>query len=237
MPPATTWPTSSSACPARSTRAATRWCNLRQYVHSLYVQDDFHVTPKLTVNLGLRWEFATPLFERDNNYSNFDPTTNSHAEGQRRQPATIAAWSIPITRTSGPRIGLAYSIDPKTVVRGGYGISYTFFNRVGSALEGINAPQALFGVLNQSFPNGGPVPSDVPDHAEQLHHRHRESRRLSIRSTPTSSTFRQTANGRTSRPGSSPCSARSPRTRWSKLPTTATTACACRSSPITIRPT
>jgi hypothetical protein len=44
------------------------------------------------------------------------------------------------------------------VVRAGYGISYTFFNRVGSALEGINAPQALFGVINQSLVNGA-VPS------------------------------------------------------------------------------
>jgi hypothetical protein len=59
----------------------------------------------------------------------------------------------------GPRVGLAYSIDPKTVIRSGYGISYTFFNRPGSAEEGINAPQALFGVLSQSIPAGGPVPS------------------------------------------------------------------------------
>ena len=59
----------------------------------------------------------------------------------------------------GPRLGLAYSIDSKTVVRAGYGISYTFFNRPGSAQEGINAPQALFGVLNQTIPAGGPVPA------------------------------------------------------------------------------
>jgi hypothetical protein len=59
----------------------------------------------------------------------------------------------------GPRLGLAYSVASKTVVRAGYGISYSFFNRVGSAQEGINAPQALFGVLNQSIPAGGPVPS------------------------------------------------------------------------------
>ena len=59
----------------------------------------------------------------------------------------------------GPRIGLAYSVNDKTVIRSGYGISYTFFNRVGSALEGINAPQALFGVLNQSIPTGGALPS------------------------------------------------------------------------------
>jgi hypothetical protein len=59
----------------------------------------------------------------------------------------------------GPRIGLAYSIDSKTVVRAGYGISYTFFNRPGSAQEGINAPQALFGVFSQTIPPGGPVPA------------------------------------------------------------------------------
>jgi Carboxypeptidase regulatory-like domain/TonB-dependent Receptor Plug Domain len=132
--------------------------NLRQYVHSLYVQDDWHVTPKLTVNVGLRWEFATPLFERDNNYSNFNPLTTSM---QMASGGSLLNRSLvhPDYKDYGPRLGLAYSIDHKTVVRAGYGISYTFFNRVGSALEGINAPQALFGVLNQSFPNGGPVPS------------------------------------------------------------------------------
>ena len=59
----------------------------------------------------------------------------------------------------GPRVGLAYSADSKTVVRSGYGISYSFFNRPGSALEGINAPNALFGVLSQSIPSAGKVPS------------------------------------------------------------------------------
>src|SRR5262249_26026083 len=38
-------------------------------------------------------------------------------------------------------------------------ISYSFFNRPGSAQEGINAPQALFGILTQSIPAGGPVPA------------------------------------------------------------------------------
>jgi hypothetical protein len=132
--------------------------NLRQYVHSLYVQDDFHVSPKLTVNIGLRWEFASPLFERDNNYSNFDPTTDSmiKATGGDLFHRSLVH---PDYKDLGPRLGMAYSIDKKTVVRGGYGISYTFFNRVGSALEGINAPQALFGVLNQTIPAGGAVPT------------------------------------------------------------------------------
>jgi len=127
--------------------------NLRQYVHALYAQDDFRVTPKLTVNMGLRWEFATPLFERDNNYSNFDPTTDTmvKATGGSLYNRSLVH---PDYKDFGPRLGMAYSVNPKTVLRSGYGISYTFFNRVGSALEGINAPQALFGVLNQSITNG-----------------------------------------------------------------------------------
>ncbi len=58
----------------------------------------------------------------------------------------------------GPRLGLAYSFTPKTVLRAGYGISYSFFNRPGSAQEGINAPLALFGLQTQSI-TGGVVPS------------------------------------------------------------------------------
>src|SRR5579864_4900526 len=132
--------------------------NLRQYLHSLYVQDDWHVNSKLTLNLGLRWDFATPLYERDNNYSNFDPTTNSMklaTSGDLYHRSLVH----PDYKDYGPRIGLAYSIDPKTVVRSGYGISYSYFNRPGSAMEGINAPQALFGILNQTMPQGGPPPA------------------------------------------------------------------------------
>jgi hypothetical protein len=125
--------------------------NLRQFVHSLYFQDDYRVNSKLTLNVGLRWEFASPLYERDNNYSNFNPTADTmvRATGGSLYDRALVH---PDYGDWGPRIGLAYSFDNKTVVRGGYGISYTFFNRVGSAEEGINAPQALFGVLSQSSP-------------------------------------------------------------------------------------
>ena len=132
--------------------------NLRQFVHSLYFQDDYRVSAKLTLNVGLRWEFASPLYERDNNYSNFDPSSNSMIKatsGSLFQRGLVH----PDYKDYGPRLGLAYSIDPKTVVRAGYGISYTFFNRPGSAQEGINAPQALFGVLSQTIPAGGAVPA------------------------------------------------------------------------------
>jgi len=133
--------------------------NLRQYVHSLYVQDDWRVTPKLTVNLGLRWDFATPLYTRDNNWSNFDPTTNQMIQATG---GSLFNRSLvhPDYKDFGPRVGLAYSWDTKTVIRSGYGISYSFFNRPGSAMEGINAPNALFGVLSQSIPSAGHVPAN-----------------------------------------------------------------------------
>jgi hypothetical protein len=132
--------------------------NQRQHVHSLFAQDDYRVTSKLTLNLGLRWEFGTPIWERDNNWTNFDPATN------KLIPATSGslysrALVHPDYKDFGPRLGLAYSVDNKTVVRAGYGISYSFFNRVGSALENINSPQINFGNLTQSIPAGGPVPA------------------------------------------------------------------------------
>jgi hypothetical protein len=51
---------------------------------------------------------------------------------------------------------LAYSADSKTSIRAGYGISYTFFNRPGSAIEGINGPLAIFGTFNQTALPGTP---------------------------------------------------------------------------------
>ncbi|MGA2715379.1 MAG: TonB-dependent receptor [Bryobacteraceae bacterium] len=132
--------------------------NLRQHVHALYAQDDWRVTSKLTLNLGLRWEFATPIWERDNLWSNFDPTTNSLVRATNGSLYNRALVN-PDYKDFGPRLGLAYSWDSKTSIRAGYGISYSFFNRPGSAIEGINGPLAIFGVINQSFIPGGPVPA------------------------------------------------------------------------------
>jgi hypothetical protein len=132
--------------------------NLRQHIHSLYFQDDWRITSKLTLNLGMRWDFATPLWERDNLWSDFDPTTDTMI---RATNGSLYDRSLvhPDYKDFGPRIGLAYSPSPTMVWRGGYGISYSFDNRPGSAQEGINAPLALFGILNQAIPAGGAIPS------------------------------------------------------------------------------
>jgi hypothetical protein len=124
--------------------------NYRQREYNLYVQDDFRVNSKLTVNIGLRWEFATPRWERDNVLSNFNPATNTilRASSGSLYNRTLVN---PDYKDFAPRIGAAYSINPKTVVRAGYGISYVHLNRVGSADElGINGPQVNIGTINQT---------------------------------------------------------------------------------------
>jgi hypothetical protein len=144
--------------PSQIAQGSNLTTNLRQHVHAAYAQDDWRATPKLTLNLGLRWEFATPQWERDNYWSNFNPATNSLVRAASGSLFNRTGIN-PDYKDFGPRLGLAYSIDQKTSFRMGYGISYAFFNRPGSAEEGINGPLAVFGVANQSMTQGGPVPA------------------------------------------------------------------------------
>jgi len=100
-----------------------------------FAQDDWKVTPKLTLNLGLRYDFATPALEGKNRMANFDPNANGGAGGL----VFAAGGSVqdralvqPNTKDFGPRIGFAYALGEHTVVRGGYGIYYSLFERIGS---------------------------------------------------------------------------------------------------------
>ncbi len=122
--------------------------NVRQHVNAMYAQDDWRVNSKLTVNVGLRWEYATPAWERDNHWANFNPATNSLVLATNGGIYNRALVN-PDYKDFGPRIGLAYSVMPKTVIRAGYGISYDFFNRMGSPSELINGPLAIFGSISQ----------------------------------------------------------------------------------------
>jgi hypothetical protein len=130
--------------------------NYRQRQFFAYAQDDFRVSNKLTLNLGVRWEYATPRWERDNVLSNFDPRTNSiltAKDGSLYNRALVQ----PDYKDWAPRIGLAYSLNAKTVIRSGYGISYVHLNRLGSADElGINGPQVNIVTINQSSPINNP---------------------------------------------------------------------------------
>jgi hypothetical protein len=126
--------------------------NLRQNMHFVYLQDDVRVNERLTLNLGLRYEYATPWVERDNILSNFDPETRQMVlarDGSIEDRATVK----PDRNNVGPRLGLAYTLTDRTVLRGGYGMSYVHFHRAGGAnVLPINGPQVITAVVVQSNP-------------------------------------------------------------------------------------
>jgi hypothetical protein len=102
----------------------------RSWENGFFAQDDFRVTRRLTLNLGLRYDILTWPVEVDNRQANYDLTTG----------ALVVAGSNGTLRTSipndyhdfGPRLGFAYQLtsDGKTVLRGGYGLFY-FIDRGG----------------------------------------------------------------------------------------------------------
>lgn len=109
-------------------------------IHSTFFQDDWRILPKLTLNLGIRYEYGTPLREKFNRLANFNPATGvlSYAtEGSASERALVAADRSDFS----PRIGLAWTAMPKLVVRAGYGIFYNHTNRQGrEGLLGMNPP-------------------------------------------------------------------------------------------------
>ncbi|MGH9350134.1 MAG: TonB-dependent receptor plug domain-containing protein, partial [Vicinamibacterales bacterium] len=126
--------------------------NLRQNMHFAYLQDDWRVNDRLTLNLGLRYEYATPWVERDNILSNWDPATRQMVMAQDGSLASRATID-PDRNNLGPRLGMAYTITPRTVFRGGYGVSYVHFHRAGGAnVLPINGPQVINAVVVQANP-------------------------------------------------------------------------------------
>lgn len=105
------------------------------FYHALYFQDDWRVTQKLTLNLGLRWEVETGPVERYNRLATVDPNVASPLAQQTGLPLRGALEfrgvnGAPRSRYKtdannfGPRFGFAYSATPKTVFRGGLGVFY-----------------------------------------------------------------------------------------------------------------
>jgi len=107
---------------------------------SPYIQDDWKVTPKLTVNLGLRYDFFPTLREVHNAMSSFSPTLANSVTGINGALAYVGYGAGTINAPSpannyyknfGPRLGLAYQLGTKTVIRASYGFMFTHSNAVG----------------------------------------------------------------------------------------------------------
>ena len=133
-----------------------------QDMRFVFVQDDYRLSPKLTANVGLRYEYANPPVERDNQFSNFDPASGTMIfakDGSTYERALIH----PDRNNVAPRIGFAYTPWSKAVVRGGYGIFYNHTVRQGrEGLLGFNPPYLVDNLLQTGVTGAAAVASAAP---------------------------------------------------------------------------
>jgi hypothetical protein len=156
----------------------------RMKSYSLFAGDTWRVTPKLTVTPGIHWEVDPPPLEAKDHFSYFDPTLAN--PGANNLPGAIAFAGHGAGRSGrrfpentwyggfAPRIGMAYALNHKTVVRTGYGLfydnanmpgwdggisqdGYNAFTTFGSSTGGL---QAAF-VLSDGLPSNHPVPPNL----------------------------------------------------------------------------
>lgn len=137
-----------------------------------YAQDTWRATPKLTLNLGLRYELYFPEAVNGAGHGSLMNLTDGymHVAGIGGIPSDMG-WGISYSKQFDPRIGAAYQFDPKTVIRAGYGRSFdtgvfgSIFGHVVTqnlpvlADQNINAPSTTGAAFNLS---NGPAPNVFP---------------------------------------------------------------------------
>jgi hypothetical protein len=97
------------------------WTQLQDRT-AIFVQDDFKLTPSVTLNLGLRWAYTSPLVEKDNRQSNFDLQTGRQIFAEDGSIESRALYA-PYYKGFEPRVGGAWRPGDRWVFRGAYGIS------------------------------------------------------------------------------------------------------------------
>ncbi len=122
----------------------------RYFYPAMFANDDFKLTPRLTLNLGLRYEIPYPRTEEQDRFRGFDPNVTNPAVnrpgalvgagGQGGLQAEHKGLAATDYSNISPRFGIAYSLNQKTVVRGGFGLYYApllyGFNGSNTILEG-----------------------------------------------------------------------------------------------------
>jgi hypothetical protein len=131
----------------------------RDNISGTYFQDDWKFSPKLTLNLGVRWSMESPWHTKYGQYSTFNPTATDPLTGETgtiTHPGgnmTNREWQTPE-----PRIGFAYHAFDKLVIRSGFAMMHV---DLGLADGGSNSSQQLdeYSISsNQSQPSGNPTP-------------------------------------------------------------------------------
>jgi hypothetical protein len=129
--------------------------------HGMYFQDDWRVNNRLTLNLGLRYEFTRPPAEENDLFSNLDPTRPNPAadnfpgalvfsgfgEGRQNTRRLASGWY----GGWGPRLGLAYQLNNKTVIRAG---AARTFGVVKAVTGSTHTEGAFLNFNNSSLDNG-----------------------------------------------------------------------------------
>ena len=146
-----------------------------------YTQDDWKIARRLTINLGLRYDFDLPRTERYNRYSWFDPTAPSPLAGEvPGYPNLIGQMKFtdnntrspinPYYKDFQPRVGFAYELNDKTSIRAGYGIFYTVSRatikgHTGSGFSTDSTPEwsrdggiTQYATMENPYPNGLDIP-------------------------------------------------------------------------------
>ncbi len=135
---------------------------------SPYIQDNWKVTSKLTLDLGLRYDFFPTVTEVHNAGSFFNPDLANPVTGVNGalqftgNGANTCNCSTPVNnyfKNFGPRLGLAYQIDPKTVMRASYGVMFTHGNAVGGSATSLGT---LGFAASPSFAASGTLLSTAP---------------------------------------------------------------------------
>ena len=135
----------------------------RFYTYAFWAQDNFKVSPDLTLNLGLRYDIMKPYTEVYDRWSFMDPTLANPAVGGYPGAIVFAGdgtnschCRTPIKTyygAVGPRLGVAYSLSDRLVARAAYGINYSRRGAVGGRAGARNGTGTLGLSANASFPS------------------------------------------------------------------------------------